>query len=273
MSELPRAAIATAYDAIAADYDRLVSDDAWIRRQIWRTYADAFLPGEVVLDLSCGTGTDSVFLAGRGVRVVAADISLGMLAQLRRKVARAGVASLVHPCVHDTAELAAWRPAAFDGIVSAFAGVSTVADLHRFATTAAALLRPGGAMLLHLLARFSLWEWMGLVAHRRWGEAARLRFQRERTFIVGGRRLRHFMHLPREVYAAAFADRFTLRRAYSLGALRPPSTARRVPAAVASGLGRLEALVRARRPFLDWGRSFVLDLQRRRDAVGGAAGG
>ncbi len=273
MNPVSRYEIAEAYNVIAADYDGLISDDEWIRRQVWAHYDDVFQPGQLVLDLSCGTGIDSVFLARRGVRVVAADISPGMLQQLRRKVEREGVAGLVHPCVQDSGELAAWRPAAFDGIVSAFAGLSTLSDLGRFATMAAGVLRPGGRMLLHLLARFSLWEWLGLVAHRRWAEAARLRLATERSFVVGGHRLHHYLHLPGDAYRRYFAAQFALRRAYSLGSLRPPSDLRRVPAVVFDGLGRLEALVRDHRPFLDWGRSFVLDLERRRGAPGAAAGG
>ncbi len=270
---MSRDEIAAAYDAIAADYDGLIRDDEWIRRQVWAHYREVFRPGQLVLDLSCGTGIDSVFLARHGVRVMAADISPGMLSQLRRKVEREGVAGLVHPCVQDSGELAAWRPGTFDGIVSAFAGLSTLSDLGRFAAMAALVLRPGGRMLLHLLARFSLWEWLGLVAHRRWAEAARLRAASERCFPVGGHPLRHYLHLPADAYHRYFETQFELRRAYSLGALRPPSDLRRVPAVVFGGLGRVEALVRDRRPFLDWGRSFVLDLERRRGAAGAAAGG
>ncbi len=263
---MSRDEIAAAYDAIAVDYDALISDDEWIRRELWRHYARVFRSGQVVLDVSCGTGIDSLFLAHRGVRVVAADISLGMVVQLRRKLAGAGGVRAVLPCVQDSERLAGWRGSTFDGIVSSFAGLSTLPDLSRFAAAAASVLRPGGRMVLHLLARFSLWEWFGLIAHRRWAEARRLRGVEERSFPVGGRPLRHFMHLPDDTYRTSFAPLFALRQAYSLGSLRPPSDLRRVPGAAVRGLGRIETLVRRCRPFLNWGRSFVLDLERRSDA-------
>ncbi len=263
---MTRDTIAAAYDTIAVEYDDLISDDEWIRRELWRHYAEVFQPGQLILDVSCGTGIDSLFLARRGIRVVAADISPGMLLQLLRKVRDAELPGLVMPCMEDSERLASWRPGTFDGIVSAFAGLSTISDLSRFAAAAADLLRPGGRMVLHLLARFSLWEWLGLVVHRRWAEAARLRTARERSFAVGGRPVRHYTHLPADAFAEGFAAGFELRRAYSLGALRPPSDLRRLPAFLVRGLGGLEPLLRRHRPFLNWGRSFVLDLERRTDA-------
>ncbi|MBZ5587489.1 MAG: class I SAM-dependent methyltransferase [Acidobacteriia bacterium] len=266
---MPAHEIAAAYDAIAADYDGLIRDDEWIRREVWAHYAEVFRPGQLVLDVSCGTGIDSVFLACRGVRVVASDISAGMLRQLRRKLGREPFAGRVSTCVADSAELAGFRPGAFDGIVSGFAGISTLPDLSRFASGAARLLRPGGRMLLHLLGRFSLWEWLGHLANRRWSDAARLRRNAERSFAVAGHALRHYPHLPCEAYRRYFAPGFALRRSYSLGALRPPTGVRLIPPRVAVGLGWLEARLRSRRPVLDWGRYFVLDLERRDDAGGG----
>ena len=47
-------AVAQAYDSLAADYDRLVGDDAWMRRILWRRYAANLPHGGRVLDLACG---------------------------------------------------------------------------------------------------------------------------------------------------------------------------------------------------------------------------
>jgi SAM-dependent methyltransferase len=269
---MPGREIADAYDAIAADYDGLIRDDEWIRREVWAHYEEVFRPGQLVLDVSCGTGIDSVFLARRGVQVVASDISAGMLRQVQAKVGREPLAGRVVTCVSDSAELAGFRPGVFDGIVSAFAGLSTLPDLSRFAAAAARLLRPGGRMMLHLLGRFSLWEWLGHLAHRRWPEAVHLRHNAERNYPIGGHPLRHYLHLPGEAYRRHFARDFALKRAYSLGALRPPTGVRLIPPPAAAGLGWLEARLRARWPVLDWGRFFVLDLERRERAggVGGA---
>jgi hypothetical protein len=53
-----------------------------------------------------------------------------------------------------------------------------------------------------------------------------------------------------------------LRGAYALGALRPPHTVRRVPPPLITALSALERLAAGQRPLLNWGRFFVLDMER-----------
>jgi len=118
-------------------------------------------------------------------------------------------------------------------------------------------------MVLHLLNRSSLWEWLSLVRHGRFRAARQLGRHPERNFVIGGRPVRHYLYHAREVYARFFAAHFRLRRAYGLGILRPPHTLRRVPPAVVTVLDRLERPVRATRPFNDWGRFFALELEKR----------
>ncbi len=48
-------------------------------------------PGDMVLDLACGSGLDSVLAAQRGARVVAVDFSLPMLKRAQRAARQAGM--------------------------------------------------------------------------------------------------------------------------------------------------------------------------------------
>jgi ubiquinone/menaquinone biosynthesis C-methylase UbiE len=256
--------IAAAYDAIAAEYDAQVAGDAWMRRVLRARYAALFRPGQRVLDVCCGSGAAAIVLARRGVRVTGIDVSPAMIALLADKVRGLGLEELVEAHVMDVADLAAWQGCRFDGLVSAFAGLSTAPDLSRFAADAARLLPPGAPAVLHLLNRTSLWEWLALVAARRWPAARALRHQRERVFIIGGRPVRHFLYRPDEAYRH-FAGPFRLRRRYALGALRPPHTLRRLPLPLVAALNRLEVPLRAHRPLADWGRFFVLELERTED--------
>src|SRR5262245_41518333 len=81
--------IGAAYDAVAADYDRQLESARWIRRILWRHFDRLFGPGDEVLDVGCGTGSDTVHLATNHVRVTAIDASAEMLARLRSRLAAA----------------------------------------------------------------------------------------------------------------------------------------------------------------------------------------
>lgn len=255
--------VAAAYDAIAADYDRQVHGDEWMRQILWERYLNVFRPGSHLLDVSCGTGLDDIFLAQHGMSVTGVDVSPGMISHLDAKISSLGLTDRIESRLLDVAELSTLSPESFDGIISAFAGLNTLSDLSPFAADSARLLRPGGRMVLHLLNRFSLWEWLGLLAGGHWAAARGLAQRSERVFSIGGQPVRHFFFAPDEAYRRFFAREFLLRRRYGLGCLRPPHTVERIPPSIASTLGRLERVVGRHCPFVDWGRFFVLELEKK----------
>jgi len=252
-----------AYEAAAPDYDRQVQGDGWMRNVLWDRYVRLFSAGQTVLDLGCGTGIDAVFLAQRGIRVMGIDASPAMIAQSRAKLAAAELEDLVDIRVMDIARVGSLPQAGFDGIICAFATLSSTADLDGFAASAARLLVPRGILVVHLLNRWSLWEWLGLVRSSRFGAARRLGRDPVRNFMIGGRRVPHYLYHLGATYARFFQPRFALRRAYGIGILRPPHTVQQIPPVIVAGLDRLERPLRRVRPFRDWGRFFVLELERR----------
>ncbi|MDX1664072.1 MAG: class I SAM-dependent methyltransferase [Candidatus Promineifilaceae bacterium] len=252
---------ARAYDAIAADYDRQVAGDAWVRRQLRQHYLRIFTPGARILDVGCGTGLETLFLARQGMVVTGLDVSPGMLAHLRTKAGARGLSAQITLVEGGTMRLADCPRATFDGIISTFAVLNTVADLHPFAANAAGLLRPEGRLIIHLLNRFSVWEWIRALRH---GPVAPSRFSHsQRTFIVGGEPLLHHLYTADEAYRRFFAPHFVLCERYGMGVLRPPPTLRFASGSGVALVGRLERWLRRYRPFCNWGRFFVLDLQKR----------
>lgn len=243
--------VATAYDAVAAGYDDQVAEDAWMRRLLWRRYLALFRPGDRVIDVGCGTGLDTLFLAGRGLRMTGLDISPGMLAELAAKAERAGLSGRIERRLGDVAALAGWPPASFDGLLSAFAGLNS-ANLEVFAAEARRLLRPGGRALLHLLAPAGIWT----------RHFADLQKRRERRVTIAGQEVRLQLLPARELYDRHFAAGFRLRRAYGLGFLWPQAWGRRLPAGLARRLGALEEVLGRFEPFRGWGRFCVLELER-----------
>jgi SAM-dependent methyltransferase len=256
---LPR--IAAAYDGIAAGYDRLVAEDAWMRECLWRHHRRVFRPGDRVLDVACGTGLDTLHLAARGVRMTGVDASPGMLAALQEKAAACGLAGRIETRAGDAAGLEGWPAGAFDGAISSFAGLNTV-DLPRFAAAAARVVRPGGRVVLHLLAPAGGWERLRLAAGGRLAEARRLGRRRELTVAIAGQPVRHALLPAADLYRRCFAPAFRLRRRYGLGWLWPRRISPLIPAVLRRPLARLDALLGRCDPWRAWSRFYVLDLER-----------
>ena len=234
-----------------------------MREVLHRHYARVFRAGERVLDVGCGTGIDAVFLAQGGVDVVAVDFSPEMVAQCRAKASSAGLTPRVDARVLSITELGTLRGERFDGLVSAFAGLNTLPDLHQFAADASQLVKPGGRVILHLLNRFSLWEWLGYVSHANWRAARDVGRRRTRAFTIGGRRVPHHRVLrPRSVRAFFPPHLRAARRVRP----RQPAPAAHGPPHSRAGRPHLERLdTRTRHwPLLkNAGRFWVLDLERR----------
>lgn len=261
MSSSRNARIGAAYDFIASDYDALMQPDMRMREALWRHYARIFRSGDCVLDFGCGTGMDAIFLARRGVRVTGIDASPGMISQFLRKAGRERLA--IDARIGTLPDLEAFPSGSFAGVVSAFAALNTVPDLPAFAQQAFRLLRPGGRLVGHFLARPGLWEVLEYVAEGRWSEARARRHCREKTIAVCGEPVAHTLLPPHETYHRFFRNRFKLCRLCSFGFLWPQRWDRFVPVPIARFGMRLEAAGGRFRPFSDWGRFFILDLERR----------
>jgi ubiquinone/menaquinone biosynthesis C-methylase UbiE len=108
-------------------------------------------PDWTALEYGCGTAALSLLLADRLGRIVAADRSPGMLAEVRRKIAVARVGNLTIWNL-DLLARAQVPKERFDLILCAMA-MHHVADVHRLLRAFAALLRPGGWLALADLQR------------------------------------------------------------------------------------------------------------------------
>lgn len=255
--------VAEAYDALALDYDERTIDDMWMRRVLWRRYSSRFEPGDRILDFACGTGLDSLHLAALGMRVTAVDVSPGMIASLRHKIAAAPhLAEHVETRVAEAPELAEWPGGSYAGVVSSFAGLNTVPDLGSFAEGTAHLLRARGRMVLHLLSPAGIGKRLRLFSAFRWRDAGAVGRRRIRNISISGRVVPHRVLPPLETYRRFFARRFRLQRIYAMGFLWPQGFGRRLPHGALAAVGGLELAVGRYRPFLDWGRFFVMELRK-----------
>jgi len=257
--------IAAAYDSVARTYEAGVAGDGWMRHILWSRFRSLFRCGDCVLDLTAGTGQDAIFLARRGVHVTAIDLSPAMIASLQEKARREGLEKSIRCRVGDCLDLGAFAAGQFDGAISTFAGLSTVPDLSRLSQEVARVLRPGGTLIVHMLNRFSLWEWLWLLRRFRLAEAASLPAQKTRSFKIGETTVHHWLNYPLPTYRRFFASLYNLRAVRGMGILRPPHTyeGEWLSPQAARRLGRLEAQIAGMRPLWNCGRFFLLEMRRR----------
>jgi len=96
-----------------------------------------------VLDLGCGTGRHTAWLAAAGARVTALDFSEAMLDEARHKVSDGEVRFIAHD-LHESLPL---RDASFDALVSGLV-LEHLRDLRTFFREARRVLRPDGCAVV-----------------------------------------------------------------------------------------------------------------------------
>ena len=101
------------------------------------------LEGKDTIELGCGTGYVSSWLARRGARPVGIDLSKEQLATARRLQAEHGLSFPLH---EGNAEKLPFPDASFDLAISEY-GASIWADPYRWIPEAARVLRPGGQLI------------------------------------------------------------------------------------------------------------------------------
>lgn len=209
---------AAAYDRLAPEYDDLVTTppiNVWTRRAFQDLVLQTIPTGSLLLDFGCGTGLDASWYAQRGYRVLAYDISAGMLDRLHRRcapeVARGQIVPVCGPFSSFSAAIGCYpRP---DAAVSNFAVLNGLAHPRDFFGAIAPLLAPGAPLIVSVLNPFFYKD-----MRQGWWWAAFARSARQGALIrpgPGGSTYRHFL----ASLVAAARPGFHLCSKASVGAL------------------------------------------------------
>lgn len=216
---------ADAFDGVAATYDRSNAENPILCAMRGRTRAalEAVAPrGASILDLGCGPGTDAVYFAGRGYRVVAIDWSLAMVEEARRNLRAAGSDGDVRHLGIE--QLDALEPPAggFAAAYSSFGPLNCVTDLDRAARTIARTVHSGGALVASVIGRVCPWELAIYLSRGAWRRAA-VRFARGPVAVpLEGRTVWTQYYTPGQFDRAFEAAGFEPVSVRALGLLAPP---------------------------------------------------
>jgi SAM-dependent methyltransferase len=215
-----------AFDFLAEQYDLLFTNSVTGRAQrnaVWSVAMRVFRRGDRILELSCGTGEDALFLARAGMSLLACDISERMIAVAAARARTELPEGQVRFRVLANERLCDLPVGAhFTAAFSNFSGLNCVADLKQVARELSLRLNPGAPVLICLWNRVCLWEiaWYLLrgqprKAFRRIGPGPGLATIGEQQIPVWYPAVRTLRR--------AFAPWFELRERVAVGLLVPPS--------------------------------------------------
>ncbi|MDA4128720.1 MAG: nitroreductase/quinone reductase family protein [Thaumarchaeota archaeon] len=166
--ELVYGDLEAAFDGVAEEYDKHIFGNpvnVWLRNRSLELLGKVFRLGDTILEIGCGTGTETLALARKGVRVLASDISSKMLRVLQRKARAAGLEKLVVP-VHSRPyelreKLAELGYRSVDGAYSTYGAINTEPRLRDLFRGLHSLLLPKGKLILGVWNRYCMYEILG----------------------------------------------------------------------------------------------------------------
>jgi ubiquinone/menaquinone biosynthesis C-methylase UbiE len=243
-----------AFERLAPAYDALVSGDTfrYQRAQTHAAMARWIAPGSRVLEIGCGTGFDTAFLAGIGARVVACDPSEEMVSRTRRRLDESGMGDRAGMLLCGLQDLPRFLDAldhaeGFDAIVSNFGALNCVPSLEALGIIGRRHLRPGGAVVIGLIGRSCLCETVYFMLRR---DPARA-FRRRAASVhvpVAGIEVPTFYHQHSDV-AAALGHGFSVRGTLGISIFVPPPYLERrwqqLPRPIRSAVAGLDRLTAA----------------------------
>jgi SAM-dependent methyltransferase len=257
-----------AFDRLADRYDALTAGELFgaMRGAAQTWLAEAFPAGAHVLDVGCGTGADTAFLAARGVDVVAIDPSAEMIARARARIDRLAPPGCVRFVCAGVEEVAEHLPARLrvDGIVSSFGALNCLATLDPFAALAHARVLPGGRLIVGVMSRICLAElaWFGLRGQFR--RAGRRLGRAPVPVDVAGIAVPTHYHRVGDLQRA-LAPAFRLVRLRALGLVLPPYAEARWrtwPRALRRAVARVDAGLAPLAPFNRVGDHVLMEFVR-----------
>ena len=154
--------VAEAFSRKAHLYDLFGMGHENLTRMRQKVYAQmmAFLePGDKILELNAGTGTDALFFARQGYHVHATDLSPGMVQKIRKKSHAPGTGGRLSVAQISFTRLNHVEGGPYQHIYSNFGGLNCIPELRNVTQHIPGLLEPGKTLTWVIMPRVTPWDW------------------------------------------------------------------------------------------------------------------
>lgn len=174
-----------------------------------------------ILELNCGTGADAIQFGNLGHKVIATDLSKGMIETAASKphpinvtFQRQDINTLTAATFHET----------FDLIFSNFGGLNCLSQnqLQTFLQEASALLKPKGKLILVIMSKNCLWEYLYFSLKRNFKKAKRRNTTKSVMVNVDGVRVNTWYYNPKDIVSLT-TESYRLEKIKPIGLAIPPS--------------------------------------------------
>lgn len=179
-----RASILRFYEDLATDYDSRFKNPRlnYMRSVEKKILLESLKPGRI-LDIGCGTGEQSLFLAKMGYQVVGMDISKEMLLKANKNAKKGqlkGNLSFVIAC----AEALPFREKSFEGLISIFGVFNHIPQVEQAFIETHRVLKRGSSAVFTVVNRWNLTWWINAVLKLKMGWL--ISSLRSREYTVNG---------------------------------------------------------------------------------------
>ncbi|MFM9840622.1 MAG: methyltransferase domain-containing protein [Cyclobacteriaceae bacterium] len=246
------------YDA--DDKENRVLQD--MRQQVY-DHVSVFIKKESkILELNAGTGIDALYFVQKGHTVHATDLSDGMIAQIKNKIASHSLENKFTCQQLSYDQLNQLKGNKFDYVFSNFGGLNCIDDLSKITTHLPDIMNQGGYVTWVIMPPICLWEFLwifkghGKQAFRRFlknGVMAHLEGEYFKTYYFSLSQIKE-----------AFGAKFKFIKSEGLCALSPPPSKSDFPLKhpiLYRSLRKLDSVVKKSFPFNRWGDHIIVTFQ------------
>lgn len=213
------------FDDAAVQYDDDFSRAAIgsrLRRHVW-AMLQPYIPLQCkdVLEINCGTGEDAMYLAGKGIHVIATDASPVMIQVAGAKTNNENPTFKV---VDFNSLGKVFTPQSFDFVFSNFGGLNCAShnEMEKILQDIHNLLRPDGVFVGVIMGSRCLWEQCYYLLKRDTKRAFRRYKKYGSDTVIGSRQFKTYYYSPADVKRMA-TPLFTFVKLHPVGFFIPPT--------------------------------------------------